>query len=116
MCQRVDAEVIIGNVLITAVERQQFEISLDYFTDFDKEVTILLKKRKTITSFSTFELLEFENNYPYFIDDFSNDTIKLKSYESDKDFRNRLVNNFRAGLPSYLVEDMMEALDTVFNR
>ncbi len=112
MCQLIDSEVIIGNMLIEATMRNIYEISMKKFVDFDNEVTSLLLKKNISTRFSVFELTEFKDNYPYFLNEIKDDEILLKSDTSN----NRLIKYFRTGLPKDIVNDMVTASKKVFDR
>ena len=107
--KKVSAEVVIGNLIIEAIQRGKREVTSDQFIDFDNSLSAIIKHKGMMTDFTPLQIYEFELNYPYFVE-VVNDSLKLA--EIDK---GRWIQCFRAGLPISLIKDIKQSATIVFD-
>ena len=117
MCKSISSDVIIGNLLIEAMERDVEQISFNQLLNFDEQISIAINDTDYSTKFSINNIHEFECNYPFFVT-ISNENhlriVKNKDHTGKEVVINRLIRYFRIGLPKSVVNQVDEVSALIF--
>lgn len=109
MCKSISSDVIIGNLLIEAIERDVEQISFNQLLNFDNQISIAINAIDYSTKFSINNIHEFENNYPFFVSISNENNLRIVKNKNrmEKDvIKNRLIRYFRIGLPNSVVSQV----------
>ena len=98
------SDVIIGNFIIEASIRCQEKISIDSLSSFDTIISKSIYKIGYVTDFSIERVIEFKENYPFFM----SQTNEIYISKVDK-----LIKYFRIGLSNKLIHEFELAADTI---
>lgn len=114
MCKSISCDIVIGNFIIAAIEKNHKEIDLDMLASFDTQLNQRLEEQYS-TKFSFDGVSEFSSSYPFFVAETTNDYIKIVDYEDAKDtLIKRLERYFRIGLPQAVVDELITTSISVF--
>ncbi len=113
MCTLISSEVIIGNFLIEAVEKNDYKIEIQKLYAYDKELSKQLKSHNYYTKFTPDKILAFQDNYPFFVTSVDNDFLNIVKRDNEKQFVTLLTRFFRLGLPRLVVEEMKKTSKAV---
>jgi hypothetical protein len=115
MCKSISCDLVIGHLIIEAVERDYDQISFDKIYKFDELISDALRKKEYVTRFSSSSLSDFQDNYPFFISSIGNECIKLVNFESNKEsIMNRLIRHFRIGVPNTVITELTTVSNAIF--
>lgn len=113
MCTLISSEVVIGNFLIEAIEKNDYIIEIEKLYAYDKELSKQLKIHDYYTKFTPDKILAFQDNYPFFVTSVDNDFLNIVKRENEKQFVTLLTRFFRLGLPKLVVEEMKKSSKAV---
>ena len=117
MCKKINAELVIGNILIEAIERKQILLTIEQIIEFETKFDELLKKDDAFTDFNLSEISLFTQNYPFFLEIKDSESVEIQTSNDQIDiFTNRLKRYFRIGLPNNIVNDVKQTSELVFGR
>ena len=115
MSKSISCDVVIGNLMIEAIEKDHTEISFDKLFQFDERVNFELKE-KYLTKFSINSVKRFESDYPFFVVETSNNCIRIVDYKANRAaLLDRLKRYFRIGLPSVVVNEFISVSEEIFS-
>ena len=110
MCTLISSEVVIGNFLIEAVEKNDYKIEIKKLYAYENKLTKQLKMHDYYTKFTSDKILAFQDNYPFFVTSVDNDFLNIVKRDNDeKQFVTLLTRYFRLGLPKFVVEAMKKS-------
>lgn len=110
MCKAISSEIVIGNLILEAVERDEKKIPIEDLISFDKKINISLKDMDYFTKFSIDNMFEFEKNYPFFISTINDNELEIIKFDAPKEyFLKRLTRYFRMGLPNDVINKLSAA-------
>ena len=114
MCRFISSDVIIGNFIIEAVERNKFSVELQKLYSFDKELSGRLAQHNYYTNFNVKDVSCFGDQYPYLIESSSGDRFKItQNIGSQDEFRRMLIRYFRYGMPKVVINEMKQILQII---
>lgn len=114
MCKFISSDSIIGNFLIEAIEKDDFQIELKKLYDFDQQLSKKLEKHNYYTNFDLLRVSDFHENYPFIIESLDNEYFHIYKDVSNKDdFRSMLVRYFRLGMPKIVISEMKSISQTI---
>ncbi len=113
MCKIISSDIVIGNFVIEAVEKDDFEIELKKIYDFDTKLSKELIKHDYYTKFDPINVIEFQENYPFFIKSI-NESLVCVDDSNKKDYlMNMLIRYFRIGIPKIVAQEMKTISQTI---
>lgn len=110
MCKIINSDNVIGNFIIEAIENNKFEFSIESIVLFDKKISNNLKEYDYFTGFNYNKIWDFQENYPFFINEIEEDLVKI-SYDINKQDKSQLIEQlkryFRLGMPKTVIDEMV---------
>lgn len=104
MCTMISSDVVIGNFVIEAVKKNDYKIELNKLYNFDEELSKRLKQYDIYTKFTPEKILDFQENYPFFIESIENNSLRVATdADHSKEFLRLLIRYFRIGIPKLVV-------------
>ncbi len=107
MFKFISSDSIIGNFVIEAVAKKDFQIEITKLFDFDKQLSNSLRQYNYYTRFECVKVWDFHENYPFFVksvdDQYINIINDLPNMES---FQASLIRHFRIGMPKIVVDEI----------
>lgn len=117
MYKRLSSEAIIGNFILSSVEKDKINISIEEIMCYDEELSLKLKEYNYLSRFDFDEIIKFKYNYPFFIEDIFDDHIKVFYDNRNKnEFINELIRYFRFGMPTIVVNEMISVSQSVLDQ
>ncbi len=116
MCKIISSEVVIGNFLLEAVERNTFDVSIEDMVIYDEKLSEQLKEHNYFTRFNFEEILDFKDNYPFFVQGIQSNYIRIMNEMDNKTkLKEQLGRYFRMGMPTLVVNEMISASKSIFD-
>ena len=110
MCKLVNSDSVIGNYVIESIKKDIFEIQKQNILSFDEALSRTLKSLDYYTNVDADEFINFENNYSFLFDSFSQDSFKLN--EKNKDSLLELLRRyFRFGMTTTVINAMRDTFN-----
>lgn len=107
MCKIISSETVIGNFIIEAVEKEDFKIEISKLFEFDTKLSQILTKLDYYTNLNTLKIVEFAENYPFFVKSVDDGYLNIVNEAKDnKVLTNKLERYFRFGMPKSVIDQM----------
>ena len=107
MCKTISSEAIIGNFMIEMVEKNNFEMQIDNLIVFEKKLSKQLKKHEYFTKFDFIQILDFKENFPFFVDNIDENFLIIKQNDQDSiKLTTQLSRYFRLGMPKLVIDEI----------
>lgn len=107
MCKMISSETVIGNFIIEAVEKEDFKIEISKLFEFDTKLSQILTKLDYYTNLNTLKIVEFAENYPFFVKSVDDGYLNIVNEAKDnKVLTNKLERYFRFGMPKSVIDQM----------
>lgn len=113
MCKIISSDAIIGNFILELVEKNNFCISIDKMIHWDEKLSENLKKHNYYTKFDFHSILDFQDNYPFFIESVESNCIKIFNKLNKITLMNQLARYFRIGMPKLVVDEIISTLKNI---
>lgn len=113
MCKIISSDIVIGNFIIEAVEKDNFEIELNKIYDFDTKLSEKLMKHNYYTRFDSINVIEFQENYPFFIKSINERFVCVDDSKKKDEFMNMLIRYFRIGIPKIVAQEIKTISQTI---
>lgn len=115
MCRIISSDAVIGNFILESVTRGKYNISIETMIAYDEKLSESLKEHNYFTKLDFDEILDFTENYPFFVKSMESDCIRIvNELDTKKKLINRLMRHFRIGMPQLVIDEMISASDSVF--
>ena len=114
MCKIISSDVVIGNFLLEAIERDTFNVLIEDMVIYDEDLSWKLNKYNYFTRFDYEKVLDFTENYPFFAQIIESNYIRIMNKMNNKDkLREQLGRYFRIGIPTLVVNEIRSVSDSV---
>lgn len=113
MSKILSSESLIGNYILAAVEKGDSEVNLDKLFEYESRLSSQLSPLGYSTHLDYTSILDFSDNYPFFIGSVNESSVPITSSDDPCYLRNRLVRHFRMGLPKVVVNAMKNVSEDV---
>lgn len=113
MCKIISGESIIGNFLLAAVEIGVFQVKIEKLFEFETLLSTYLDKLNYFTCLSYMNILDFAEDYPFFIKSVSENSVHLTDSFGRDVLSNKLSRYFKMGLPKTVINEMQTASKNV---
>lgn len=116
MCKIISSDAVIGNFILESVERNNFSISIEKMISYDEELSQKLRAYDYFTRFDFDEIIDFRDNYPFFVKSVESNYIKiLDETEDTRKLINQLKRHFRVGMPTLVINEMISVSKSIFD-
>ena len=114
MCKIISGDAVMGNFILESVRRNNFDISFEEMMKYDEKLSEKLKEHNYFTKFNFDEILDFTENYPFFVQSIESNGIKIVDEIGNKtNLMNQLIRYFRIGMPMLVVNEMITASKSI---
>lgn len=113
MCKMISEESIIGNFLLAAVENGVSQIEVEKLFRFEMLLGTNLDKFNYFTCLNYMNILDFAENYPFFIKSVNEKNVQLTDSFGQDVLSNKLSRYFKMGLPKTVINEMQTASKNV---
>lgn len=115
MCKIISSDAVIGNFILESVERDNFDVSIEKMFNYDEKLSKELKTHNYFTRFNYDEILDFSENYPFFVKSVESNHIKIFDEMNNKTtLINQLIRYFRIGMPKLVVDEIVSVSNSIF--
>lgn len=115
MCKIISSDAVIGNFILASVEKNSFDVSFEKIIDYDEKLSENLKAHHYFTRFDYEKILDFTENYPFFVEASEPGHIKIfPASNGKKNLVNQLMRYFRIGMPKLVIDEMKSVSDSIF--
>ena len=116
MCKVISSDSVIGNLILESVERNQFTISIEKMFNYDELLSQKLESEDYCAGFDYFEILDFIDDYPFFVSPIDSNCLLIKNIENKSVLINQLTRYFRIGMPTYVIDVMKSVFSSVLEQ
>lgn len=114
MCKIISSEAVIGNFIIESVERDNYDISIEKMNNYEKQLSENLEKYNYFTRFDFDEILDFTENYPFFVKSLQSNHMKIcNKSNNNTNLINKLKRYFRIGMPTLVINEMVSVSKSI---
>jgi len=114
MCKFISSDSVIGNFVIEILEKNDdFRIELTKLYAFDAQLSERLKEHNYYTKFENRRVLDFKDDYPFFIESLDKECFSIVNSEKKPELKSMLIRYFRVGLPKIVIEEMKTVSKTI---
>lgn len=114
MCQIIESDFVIGNLIIEAVQNKEYELKIEDIFEMNERLNLELKKKDAVSNLSLSKLLTFSENYPYFVAFCDENMLKIDSDSESNLLSRRLKQYFQIGFPQEYLHSIKETAKTLF--
>lgn len=109
MCKIISSESVIGNFIIEAVAKEDFQIKISKLFEFETALSQMLTKLDYYTNLNTLKIVEFAESYPFFVKSIDEGYLNIVNETKDnKVLTNKLERYFRLGMPRVVINQMQD--------
>lgn len=114
MCKIISSDAVIGNFIIESVERDNYDISIEKMNNYEKQLSENLEKYNYFTRFDFDEILDFTENYPFFVKSLQSNHMKIcNKANNNTNLINQLKRYFRIGMPTLVINEMVSVSKSI---
>lgn len=106
MSKIINSDIIIGNFIIEAVEKNDFEVKISQLYDFDLKLSEKLIEYNFYTKFDPINVIEFQEEYPFFIKSVNKTTFCVDNSNNKEHLKQMLIRYFRIGIPKIVSQEI----------
>lgn len=113
MAKVIDSDIILGNLIIEAVENGCFNLSVAKIFNCVDLLSQRLKSQGYYASISLEEMLNFAVDYPFFVKFVDSSSVIVQKPDDIQDFLAKLKRYFRIGNPTCVISAVKDVYSEV---